>query len=48
MKAVIPLPQYSDKHPITTVEKKLTPEEVSSYVLKKLKEIAEADLNKEV
>jgi len=48
MKAVIPLPQYSDKHPIPTVEKKLTPEEVSSYVLKKLKDMAEAELGREV
>ena len=48
MKAVIPLPQYSDKHPIPTVEKKLTPEEVSSYVLKKLKDMAEAELGRKV
>ena len=45
---IMPLLQYSEKKPIPTVEKEFTPEEVSSHILKKLKEMAEADLKKEV
>ena len=39
---------YSADNEIQTIEKELTPEEVSSFILKKLKEMAEAELNKEV
>ena len=38
---IMPLLQYSEKKPIPTVEKEFTPEEVSSHILKKLKEMAE-------
>ena len=34
--------------PVPTVKKEFTPEEISSYILKKLKKMAEDDLNKEV
>jgi L1 cell adhesion molecule like protein len=39
------LNNYSEKHKIPTVRKEFYPEEISSYVLKKLKEMAETDLN---
>jgi len=42
------LHNYSANQEIPTVEKQFTPEEVCSYILKKLKTIAEADLGKEV
>ena len=42
------LHNYSERQEIPTVEKKFSPEEISSYILKKLKTIAEADLGKKV
>jgi len=45
MEQIVPLSNYSGKQEIPTVEKEFTPEEVSSYILKKLKEMAEAELN---
>ena len=39
---------YSERSEIPTVEKEFTPEEISSFILKKLKEMAEAELNKRV
>ena len=38
------LENYSEKKEIPTVEKEFSPEEISSYVIKKLKEMAEANL----
>ena len=48
MEQNVPLHNYSAKQEIPTVEKEFTPEEISSYILKKLKEMAESELNKEV
>jgi L1 cell adhesion molecule like protein len=39
-----PLGNYSEKHKIPTVKKEFYPEEISSYILKVLKEMAEAEL----
>ena len=46
----IPLGNYSNsaKKEIPTVEKEFTPEEISSYILKKLKEMAERELDKKL
>ncbi len=38
------LENYSEKKEIPTVEKEFSPEEISSYIIKKLKEMAEANL----
>ena len=44
----IPLGNYSEKQDVPTVEKEFTPEEISSYILKKLKEMAERELDKKL
>ena len=41
-------PNLSANEKVPTVEKEFTPEEISSYILKKLKDMAEADLKKKV
>ena len=46
--ANIPLNAYSNENDIPTIEKEFFPEEIASYIIKKLKEYAEADLKRTI